>query len=331
MRSPLPQGNVSLQSPFPSSHAVLPRRPAVRTGGNRRAAAVVAAITSLFAISAVAVVVKDGATTRPVASPAETAVPAEATAPAKATPPVEASVSVETHTTPAEARVAPARMLQTASLTGEATTPPAAANLDEQLGGAPAQPSAERQQADEPGTETTAAIGRSGQQAVEAVPIAETEAEAVKLDEEMARVSPDFVEPEGKTPADKTSTNKTAAASGQPASSAPATASASAVPAPAVPLAPATTTSWVKMHAGPDNEAATITLVPANAAIMAPAECRHWCVVEYKGQRGYIYKDFVKRPAPQKSEADPAPTASQDVAQASEPAPPVATRVPRGR
>lgn len=326
MRSPLPQGNVSLQSPFPSSRAVLPRRPAVRTGGNRRAAAVVAAITSLFAISAVAVVVKDGATTRPVASPADTVAPAEAAAPAKATPPVEASVSVETHTTPAEARVAPSRMLQTASLTGEATTPPAAANLDERLGGAPAQPSTERQPQDEPGTETTAAIGRSGQQAVEAVPIAETEAEAVKLDEEMARVSPDFVEPEGKTPADKTT-----AAPGRPASKAPVAASAATVPAPAVPLAPATTTSWVKMHAGPDNDAATITLVPANAAIMAPAECRHWCVVEYKGQRGYVYKDFVKRPAPQKSEADPAPTASQDVAQASEPAPPVATRVPKGR
>lgn len=61
-------------------------------------------------------------------------------------------------------------------------------------------------------------------------------------------------------------------------------------------LIAATTTTSVHLRAGPDNNAKVIATVPANASIMAPPSCKFWCAVEYHGERGYIYKDFVKRP-----------------------------------
>ncbi len=56
------------------------------------------------------------------------------------------------------------------------------------------------------------------------------------------------------------------------------------------------TAGWVNMRAGPDNDAAVLTVVPANASIMAQDDCEHWCAVVYEGRQGYIYKSFIRRP-----------------------------------
>jgi hypothetical protein len=53
-------------------------------------------------------------------------------------------------------------------------------------------------------------------------------------------------------------------------------------------------TKWVNLRAGPDNEARVLAIVPANASLRAQASCRHWCKVEYKGRSGYIYKSFIR-------------------------------------
>ena len=58
-------------------------------------------------------------------------------------------------------------------------------------------------------------------------------------------------------------------------------------------LQPATVTKYVNLHAGPDNGAKVLKVVPANAQIRASTTCRQWCTVEYQGEHGYIYKDFV--------------------------------------
>lgn len=56
----------------------------------------------------------------------------------------------------------------------------------------------------------------------------------------------------------------------------------------------AKTTQHVKMRAGPADEAGVITVVPANTALQAEADC-NWCTVVYNGRRGYIFKNFIRR------------------------------------
>lgn len=60
------------------------------------------------------------------------------------------------------------------------------------------------------------------------------------------------------------------------------------------PMKAAKTTQHVKMRAGPADEAGVITVVPANTALQAEADC-NWCTVVYNGQRGYIFKNFIRR------------------------------------
>ena len=60
-------------------------------------------------------------------------------------------------------------------------------------------------------------------------------------------------------------------------------------------LQPATVRHAVNMHSGPHDRDKVVLVVPANASIRAPASCDQWCMVEYQGHRGYIYKSFVRR------------------------------------
>lgn len=55
---------------------------------------------------------------------------------------------------------------------------------------------------------------------------------------------------------------------------------------------PAVANSYVNMRAGPDNEAAIITVV-AEGADVAVVECNFWCEVIVDGQEGWIYQDFL--------------------------------------
>ena len=80
----------------------------------------------------------------------------------------------------------------------------------------------------------------------------------------------------------------------QPAPAAPAETKLAPVALPD--LTPATVTEYVNLRDGPDDEAEVLTVVPAKAAIEAETDCG-WCTVVYKGQRGYIYKNFINRGA----------------------------------
>jgi uncharacterized protein YraI len=46
------------------------------------------------------------------------------------------------------------------------------------------------------------------------------------------------------------------------------------------------------MRAGPDNDAAVITVVAAGATVNVVA-CNFWCEVVYNGQTGWIYQDYL--------------------------------------
>lgn len=50
----------------------------------------------------------------------------------------------------------------------------------------------------------------------------------------------------------------------------------------------------VNMRAGPDNNAATITVLPAKTAVDV-ISCKQWCEVVFNGKRGWVYKTFVQR------------------------------------
>lgn len=67
-------------------------------------------------------------------------------------------------------------------------------------------------------------------------------------------------------------------------------------------LKPAKVTKYVNLRDGPADEAQVLTVVPANADVDAEANCG-WCTVVYKGQRGYIYKNFIRRGAAEEAAA----------------------------
>lgn len=50
---------------------------------------------------------------------------------------------------------------------------------------------------------------------------------------------------------------------------------------------------WVNLRAAPGNESEVITVVPFDAALMAEKDCPHWCAVTYDGRKGYIYKSLI--------------------------------------
>lgn len=60
------------------------------------------------------------------------------------------------------------------------------------------------------------------------------------------------------------------------------------------PLTTAHVTKYVNLRDGPADEAKVVAVIPANAEIEVETGCQ-WCLVVHNGQRGYIYKSFIKR------------------------------------
>ncbi|QKV19473.1 SH3 domain-containing protein [Oricola thermophila] len=105
--------------------------------------------------------------------------------------------------------------------------------------------------------------------AAEPVPVAETEADVVAIEAELAAAGADtFALPEA--PAE------TAAA--DPAEPAMVTARAR---------------EWVNLRAGPDNGAEVLAVVPGGDDLRVEPDCSGWCAVAWDGRRGYIYESFI--------------------------------------
>jgi hypothetical protein len=60
-----------------------------------------------------------------------------------------------------------------------------------------------------------------------------------------------------------------------------------------VPTRTAPVMSAVNMRAGPNNEAAVLAVVPAGSEVEV-FSCEHWCEVRFAGERGWIYRSFVR-------------------------------------
>lgn len=81
--------------------------------------------------------------------------------------------------------------------------------------------------------------------------------------------------------------------------------------APALPPLSATKVNrHVNLRAGPADESRVVLVVPAGATVQAQADCG-WCVVTYKGQRGYIYKSFLQRGGGATASNAPAPAVNR--------------------
>jgi len=67
-------------------------------------------------------------------------------------------------------------------------------------------------------------------------------------------------------------------------------------------LRPAKVVKYANLRDGPADEAEVIVVVPANAEIEAEVDC-NWCTVVYKGQRGYMYKNLIRRTVAEEAKA----------------------------
>lgn len=67
-------------------------------------------------------------------------------------------------------------------------------------------------------------------------------------------------------------------------------------------LSAAKAAKWGNLRDGPADEAKVILVVPANAAIEAETGC-NWCTVVYKGQRGYMFKNLIRRSPAEEAKA----------------------------
>lgn len=67
-------------------------------------------------------------------------------------------------------------------------------------------------------------------------------------------------------------------------------------------LRPAKVVKYANLRDGPADESKVIVVVPANAEIEAEGDC-NWCTVVYKGQRGYIYKNLIRRTVAEEAKA----------------------------
>lgn len=119
------------------------------------------------------------------------------------------------------------------------------------------------------------------------VAIAETEADVAQFE-----ITTGMVEPPAETPTEIARLQR-ADDPGEAAADVPDNSEAQPqVPLPA--LGAASVNRYVNLRAGPADEAAILVVVPAGAKVEAEQNCE-WCVVSYNGQRGYIYKSFLRR------------------------------------
>ena len=51
---------------------------------------------------------------------------------------------------------------------------------------------------------------------------------------------------------------------------------------------------YVNMRAGPSNDADVLKVIPAKARLTIHG-CKGWCEVSHDGQRGFVYKSFIRR------------------------------------
>lgn len=59
-------------------------------------------------------------------------------------------------------------------------------------------------------------------------------------------------------------------------------------------LRPAVATSAVNLRARPGEDGTILAVLPRSASIQADGECRNWCGVVYDGQRGFVYRDYIR-------------------------------------
>lgn len=306
MTSPLLEGNPSLFFRHSSADDATPQSWDRLFDSPARAAGLVAGAILMAAVGAIGTVVFMGpsrpatdatarvATTAPV--PARTAPNATAgPTPRRAAPAAPANGEVKAEDVRPQEKAAILAFANAARqdpVRGPASDPQA--RIVSAFGSPKSQASADT------GGKTGDAIAALQQQAANDVPVADTEDQVVALEARMERVSAYFVQPDGSAVVSAYASDQAGSASASAARREVATAvvkpAAQPAPAKATGLQDAVTTKWVNMHAGPDNDAQVVTVVPANASIKAPASCKFWCEVEFKGQHGYIYKDFVARP-----------------------------------
>lgn len=117
------------------------------------------------------------------------------------------------------------------------------------------------------------------------VAIAETEADVAHFE-----ITTGMVEPPAETETEMARLQR--ADNPGEAAAEPAAAVPSQIPSPQ--MASATISRYVNLRSGPADEAGVILVVPAGAKVQAESGCE-WCVVSYNGQRGYIYKSFLRR------------------------------------
>lgn len=52
-------------------------------------------------------------------------------------------------------------------------------------------------------------------------------------------------------------------------------------------------TKGVNMRSRPKSGSSVISVVPKGAAVQLAGNCKSWCQIVYKGQRGYVFRDFI--------------------------------------
>lgn len=264
MKSPRPRKKVSLTPPYHSARTGAWYRPAGITARNR-VAAVAAAAVSLVAVGVFAVIMVRATTVAPLVPLREAAASTETTVPAAS----------ETNAPAPEVAATSAKDMRPMHLAADGTPPPTAAaptsRVADAFQGLPTSQDS-----------TSGAASKSADAAA-----AETDKQAVAQDKAVAGDVNAFAgsdKPDG--------TNSSAAVLQH---------LARAVPVPTSPTSvrEAKVVRSVNLRAEPKSGSKVIGVVPAGTAINVPASCSHWCEVEYKGQRGYLYKSFIKWPAKQ--------------------------------
>lgn len=288
MNSPFPHGTAPLSSrPIHWFDTPTPVAPPPKPAMNRlKIAGFSAGVACLVAIGAVGAVLIVGGPSSPVAHEAAPSVEEPAAQAAVLTPKVSIPAKIPAENElPAPPSGADARVVQDAPAATEtaAIQPPQPASEPDQVATSSATPVSNVPD------ETTPAPPAASSAAGSDVQVAETPQQELALAERMARQSPDFALPATDMPAPAAPVAPAAPAQPEKlAAAAPAAASSASE------LRDATVTSAVKMHSGPDNKAGVVTVVPAKADIKASLRCPVWCEVEYRGQHGYIFKNFVK-------------------------------------
>lgn len=123
------------------------------------------------------------------------------------------------------------------------------------------------------------------------VEVADSEAEVAMLEEQTGMAAEPAPESEMEIARLESAAGGVAIAAVKDSGSEPASASAGI---PQVALKPARVTRYVNLRDGPADEAKVIAVIPTNTRIEAEADC-NWCVVTYNGQKGYVYKSFLRR------------------------------------